>query len=518
MEAYRETVMKLGFGLQPVVEALNKALEENPEAPAVIHNDKVRSYRQLCESAQNIATQLTEMAILPGERLALDIPRSIALYELMLGCLIAGVSFMSLPRGFDKSEQIQEAKRANCVGILTDTELPLNGGLSLRGIGTFWKLPESNRGLVRSDIAGDEVYCVRTSGTTGEPKIVPIMRGQLSSFLENSQKALKIDLYAKWLWTHDLSFDYAIWETFGCLVHCGCLVVLDENKKRDARSTQRLMAKAGINVLSVTPSEFRYLFSSEAGSVNWEDYPLTEILFAGEKLSTSTFSPFFNQLDKAKVRLINAYGPSETTVFCATHVVTKGDLALESIPIGKPFPGIKFELLNSNDLEAENLELNGADVQDLEFGELKICGAQVFAGYEGGEPLTDGYQSGDICRLDEQGRFVFIGRSSGYQKINGFRVEPYEIEEYLQSHEKVDEAVVWVENTSNQGDLLLACVRGCRDVELSTRELRLACSKLPPYLRPSRYRLFDDKQWPINERGKTDRMSLRRSMYEQEEY
>ncbi|PHV07272.1 hypothetical protein CSQ96_12085 [Janthinobacterium sp. BJB412] len=500
MDDHNKIAATAGLKIRPLADALNELLVSHPDAPAAIQGDELRTYKQLSEAAQAVALQLLNAGITPGQRLALYLPRSIMLYETILGCLIAEVSFMSLPRGLDKSEQISEANRANCVGILSNEALFSSGGLAIGGIGHFWKSTEAIRPPAEPGETGVEVYCVRTSGTTGKPKVVPIHATQLTAFLDNSKSVMGISKHKRWIWMHDLSFDYSIWDTLGCLSHSGCLVILDEHMKHDARATLNLIANTGLNVLSVTPSELRYIFSRAHVDMSFDELSLSDIVIAGEKLSSSTLLPLFGELKRKGVHLTNAYGPSEATVFCLVHHISEEDTRQESIPIGSPLPGMVFELESASGLDE---------------GELIIRGAQVFGGYDGGEPLTDGYRTGDICRRDRRGHFVFVGRSNGYQKVNGFRVEPYEIEEFLQSLPDVDEAVVSVENDSDIGDFLAAHIRVRPDGDLTTRDLRLACAKLAPYLRPSKYFLVENKDWPINERGKTDRMLLRRRGHEQ---
>jgi acyl-coenzyme A synthetase/AMP-(fatty) acid ligase len=482
------TVPNAMLRIKPLADALSEMLNHRSLAPAVVQGNRVKSYQALSEAAHEVAEQLLDAGIKPGQRIVLDLPRSIELYEAILGCLIAGISFMSLPRGFGVFELVRETKKANCVGILSNIDLFPSGAIKIHSVGNLWKINEAPTQKL------NEIYCVRTSGTTGEPKVVPTNDIQLSAFLENSKNELDIAKYVNWLWSHDLSFDYAIWETLSCLTHCGCLVVLDEFTKRDPIAIMNLVAKTKVNVLSVTPSEFKYIFYGKDKQIQFDDYCLTDIIFAGERLATNTFSPFFHSLNKKNIRLFNVYGPTETAVFCSYHHITEDDLSLESIPIGKPFSGINFRLTST--------------------GELTIHGAQVFEGYDGSKLLTNGYETGDICRLDEHGRYVFVGRSGGYQKINGFRVKTYEIEEHLQSFPDVDEAVVWIENSSEDGDFLLAYVRVQRGTRIATRDLRQMCSTLPPYMRPAKFFLLYEDQWPINERGKTDRQSLRRNARE----
>src|SRR5579872_4782426 len=116
-EVSHQAIANLNTKIPLLADTLNKVLSQHPEMPAIEQGDEVKSYYQVMTAAQNIAAQLLSAGIMPGQRIALDLPRSIALYETILGCLFAGISFMSLPRGFAASELMAEIQRANCAGI-----------------------------------------------------------------------------------------------------------------------------------------------------------------------------------------------------------------------------------------------------------------------------------------------------------------------------------------------------------------------------------------------------------------
>ncbi|WP_176553614.1 hypothetical protein [Xenorhabdus szentirmaii] len=78
----------------------------------------------------------------------------------------------------------------------------------------------------------------------------------------------------------------------------------------------------------------------------------------------------------------------------------------------------------------------------------------------------------------------------------------------------VGEAVVWVDETSENLSLLYACVNVMAGVTLSTRDLRMECTQLATWLRPARYLIVPQNEWPMNTTGKTDRAELKRRIYE----
>ncbi|UYA60764.1 Long-chain-fatty-acid--CoA ligase [Pectobacterium sp. F1-1] len=472
--------------------SLNRMLMESPEAMAVSDGETHLTWKQMYERAVQIIRYFDKAGMVSGQRLALDGPRSVELYLMVLACLLSGISFISIPRNMNKQQKYQFAANTGCAGICSSSCKFEELQNTLAG---DWCIGLIHGG--RRSGYSDEVYCVRTSGTTGEPKLVPIHITQINAFLQNTHSEIPVEQGLNWSWIHDLSFDFSIWELFGALSYGGCLVVISEQMKRDPDQTRQTLEKAHVHLLSVTPSEFRYLFGGQSPTL-FNQLCLKLIVFCGEKLTAETLRLFFPTFYALKVQLLNTYGPSEATVFCSAWKVSSDDFTSDIIPIGKPFPDMTFSL--------EECREKGA-------GNLMLLGAQVFSGYEGRDPILAGYLTGDICRCDNEGVWHYIGRNEGYYKINGFRVDPLEIEEFLQSIPGVCEAVVWLEESGTTPPILKACVNVSTDNNLSTRDLRSACVKMSPWLRPARYLIITQNEWPINSRGKSDRAEIKRKFY-----
>ncbi|MEO8238309.1 MAG: FkbM family methyltransferase, partial [Flavobacterium sp.] len=130
-------------------------------------------------------------------------------------------------------------------------------------------------------------------------------------------------------------------------------------------------------------------------------------------------------------KLYNMYGPTETTVWSAWREITKDDFK-----IGKPILNTNLLLLN----EFEQQVPLGV------VGELHIGGLGVAKGYHNNTELTNKsfkninnpyfgntrfYKTGDLMRLNADGTFEYIGRKDNQVKINGYRVEPEEIEKTI---------------------------------------------------------------------------------------
>ncbi|WP_051287680.1 AMP-binding protein [Photobacterium halotolerans] len=482
---------------------LNEKLEwlllTQPDKEALICGQVTFSYQQVIRTALDISEQFAEAGLDKGHRLALDAPRSSELYSIIIACLLSGISFIYVPRSLEPESKIKFARDTSCAAIFSLTsEFDLLDQVSM-GAGLLSIFPERTIPRNPHSRSGTEIYCVRTSGTTGEPKIVPIYARQLTSFLKNVDIEFDIPVKRRWLWLHDLSFDLSIWEIMGCLFYGGGLVILSEEEKREPSSIWRVLEENHVNQIMVTPSEFRFIFS-EVRPQDVTKLSLEEILFCGEKLSVETVRPFFSEFNGQQVKLVNTYGPSEATIFCSAHTVTEQDILNGSIPIGKAFHDMIFSL---------------GSQENEHVGELLLQGGQVFEGYEG-RPLENNiYKTGDICSVGYDDVFHYIKRTGGFVKVNGFRIDLLEIEEYLQSIPGVGEAVVLVENKSEDLSILCACINVMFDSLLTTRDLRTFCAKLSPWLRPARYLMIPQNDWPMNIRGKTNKAELEKRLYEQ---
>lgn len=130
-------------------------------------------------------------------------------------------------------------------------------------------------------------------------------------------------------------------------------------------------------------------------------------------------------------KLYNMYGPTETTVWSAWRQINQ-----EDIHIGAPI--INTDLLLLNEYEQP--------VPVGVVGELYIGGSGVAKGYYNNPELTERnfkevnhpysgkgrfYKTGDLMKLNEDGTLTYVARKDNQVKVNGYRVEPEEIEKAI---------------------------------------------------------------------------------------
>jgi acyl-coenzyme A synthetase/AMP-(fatty) acid ligase len=207
-------------------------------------------------------------------------------------------------------------------------------------------------------------------------------------------------------------------------------------------------------------------------------------------------------------KITNMYGPTETTIWSATHDV---DGEGGAVPIGRPIANTRLYVLDDR---CQPLPPGVS-------GELYIAGDGVARGYLGRKELTTErfvpdpfagcesarmYRTGDLVRYRDDGVLEFIGRGDHQVKVRGHRIELGEIEARLAGSEQVNECVVTVREDSPGDRRIVGYFVGdeSRVDQTSLRE-RLR-EKLPDYMVPSH--LIQMDALPLTPNGKIDRTSL----------
>jgi len=191
----------------------------------------------------------------------------------------------------------------------------------------------------------------------------------------------------------------------------------------------------------------------------------------------TALSASLNQWQKCvseKVRLVNTYGPTETTIVATwcDFLPSSSSSSLPSaasavknsaktLPIGRPIPNARTYVLDAN-LQPVPIGVPG---------ELYIGGAGVARGYINRSDLNREkfipdifsgvqgdrlYKTGDLVRYLPDGNLEFLDRTDRQVKIRGFRIELGEIESALSQHPDVQEAVILARDEDSGGKRLIA--------------------------------------------------------------
>ncbi|WP_312163853.1 MupA/Atu3671 family FMN-dependent luciferase-like monooxygenase [Phenylobacterium sp.] len=266
----------------------------------------------------------------------------------------------------------------------------------------------------------------------------------------------------------------------------------------DKSSVAEDILQNGVTHLQCTPSMAAYLTADASGERALQQ--LDCLMVGGEALPPDLARDL---RDGLRGRLLNMYGPTETTIWSSVAVL---DAVGERVPLGEPIVNTGLSV------RAPGGQVSPRMVE----GELWISGAGVSRGYWRRPELTadrfverDGqrwYRTGDLVRMQRDGALEFLGRIDNQVKVRGHRIELGEIEAVIAEAETVGQAAVKiVEFGANDMRLVAYVTAGASPPSERDLRARLA-EKLPEFMRPSQIVILD--RMPMTPNGKIDRRAL----------
>lgn len=485
--------------------AFEAQAESVPNFVAVETKERSVTYAELNTQAAKIAATLRELGVGAPENVGLFIQRGIEYVAGILGILKCGAAYVPQHVGVAPDSQLKHiAKVASVKVILTSSAMrskipPIEGVqhvLSIEEILNTPDLPRNKIALfeysgrtfdVRAATPSSNCFLIFTSGTTGTPKGVQVMHGNVSNVILTTPMNLGMGPGVRVAQMLSIAFDMGAWETLGAVCNGATLVI----RGRDFLATAR-----SCNVLISTPTILGTL-DAEACRQNVRvvavagepcPYPLAE--------KWASFCEFYNSC-----------GPTETTIVNTAHRHVPGSTLMS---IGKPISNNTVYIL---DQKGHPLEIG-------ETGEMWAGGRCVTAGYLDLPALTEKryiydpfldngsrmYKTGDLGRWTDEGTLEHLGRCDDQVKVKGFRVELDGISAVLESVEGVQKAIAL-----KQDERIVAAVAP-KFVDISAAK-RAVAAQLPYYCVPDLIAAVETM--PITPNGKVDKTVVRRIIKEE---
>jgi amino acid adenylation domain-containing protein len=483
-------------------------VSETPQAIALQTGSVAWSYKDLDDSSNRIANRLVRSGVGRGCLVGLMVQRSSQAMAAILGILKAGAAYVPL-------DVTYPAERLRFMIGDADLKIVLTSGESSSRLEQITGGPHQfvDVGQVQDENSSapdisvdpsDLAYVMYTSGSTGKPKGVMIEHRSIVRFVSN-QNYFSFSAQERFLQVASLSFDLSTFEIWGSLLNGACLVLIPPSVP-SLSDLAEILERQRISTLLLSTGLFNALVEEFPGSFRH----LSNLLVAGDVLSPPHARKAMEAMRYG--RLINGYGPTESTTFASCHQVRPEDITSGSIPIGIPIAATSIYILD------QNLQ----PVSGRESGEIYIAGAGLARGYLNrpeltqekflkhafsGDPSARMYRSGDMGRFNARGEIEFLGRLDSQVKIRGFRVETSEIEIAASLFPDVSAAAVVV-NRRDSDDKSLCCFfvpRSGKTVSGADLEGYLR-EKLPPYMVPAQFVSID--RLPLNANGKVDRAAL----------
>jgi amino acid adenylation domain-containing protein/non-ribosomal peptide synthase protein (TIGR01720 family) len=418
----------------------------NPAAIALCGNGFSMSYAELSEKVNGLAAHLiTACKVQPQEPVAMLMDRSPNMLVAILAIIKAGAAYMPISTVEPDNRIAAMLKVAGVKTILMDDDAAGAFRFGTEAYTVFpvnqWiNQPASYQDSMFPLPAENKLACILyTSGTTGVPKGVALEHKGFVNMIGWMRQQFSFQPGDVILQRFSYCFDFSIYEIFGALCN-GCSLHLPGDEiLDDTTSLIQTIEQAGITHLSFTPAELQ-LFLKELPFAGSPALKNLKWITAGGEILKPLLAQLFHS--KLSARLLNIYGPTETSVLVSAYEVTAGDT---HISVGKPIPGVQIYILDK--------EMNPLPVGIP--GQLYIAGKALARTYLNGSDegkfmthiFADGrsvelYNTGDICRWLPDGTIDFIGRKDHLLKVNGFRVEANEIENMLYRHKDVNEVAV----------------------------------------------------------------------------
>ncbi|MGH8758587.1 MAG: amino acid adenylation domain-containing protein, partial [Burkholderiales bacterium] len=477
--------------------------ELTPDAPAVVFEDTVVSYRQLHERSVRKARQLIVDGVEPGDIVAVALPRSEQLLVVLLAIMRTGAAYLPIDLDSPLERTALVLDDALPIALIAQPEMHPHFARD----GLLLLQPEEldaplSDGSHEPDLSVPEgtAYVLYTSGSTGRPKGVEVTHRNLGNFLQGMQRQLAPTAHDRFLAVTTVIFDIAGLELYLPLTVGARVVMASSEAVHNPPVLARLIQRSGATHVQATPSLWRILLASPETRLD-----KVHVLVGGEALSAELAA----RLKTAAAHVTQFYGPTETTIWST---------AFELDEIGAGTPSIGRPIVNT---QLYVLDDERQPVPTGAVGELYIGGAGVAKGYLHRPQLTEErfpadrfanngsrmYRTGDLVRWSDDGWLEFIGRADSQVKIRGHRVELGEIESLLLQHEAIAVAAVGA-HRDDAGAVTLAGYLVVSAGELiDLDEVRTALAgRLPDYMVPTSFMLLD--ALPLTPNGKLDRKAL----------
>ena len=487
-------------------------------AVAAMHQGKRLTWAELSAEADRAARGLWSLGIRRGDRVGLWSTNCIEWIVMHMGAARAGAALVNVNPAY-RSHELQYTLGKSRMKVLflwhrdkrADYEEILGRarhGLSLELEHTvYFDSPEWGAlldapGRLPERVAVDDVANIQyTSGTTGLPKGVMLTHHNIvnnGQFLAQGFHYTELDR---------ICVPVPLFHCYGCVigtmtaVNTGAAILLP-NWTFDAQATLRTVHEERATSVYGVPA----MYVAEMALPDFASFDLRSLrtgMMSGAPCPVELKKRVLNEMHCRE--LVIAYGQTETS-----PVVTMSDAA-DSIEIrvktvGRAMPQTEIRIASRE---------TGETLAVGQQGEVCARGYAVMKGYDGDPEGTamvihaDGWlHTGDLGIMHEDGCIHLTGRSRDVIIRGGENIYPREVEEFLYTHPKVDEAQVVGIPNARLGEIVAAWVRLRSGMEATEEEIRDFCQgQIAYYKIPAHVRFVDD--FPATLSGKIQKYKIR---------
>ncbi len=536
---------------QTIGNALTQTAATFPQREALVvgHQGIRWSYAELDEQVDAFAAGLIAMGFVPGDRIGVWAPNCAEWVVAQFATAKAGIIQVNINPAYRVHELEYVLNKVSCKGLITAAEFKSSDylamlktlapelGSSEPGRVSARRLPHL-KSLIRlgdektpgfdnfNDVAAmggdkekqrlaqlktrlqadDAINIQFTSGTTGAPKGATLTHfnilnngyfvGQAMKFTEQDRLCIPVPFY------HCFGM---VMGNLNCIAHGATMVVPGEGF--DPAMTLQAIADEKCTALYGVPT----MFIAELDLPNFSDYDLSSLrtgIMAGASCPIEVMKRVFSEMNMGEITI--AYGMTETSPV-SFQSSTDDPVERRVSTVGRIHPHVQVKIINER----------GETVPRGERGELCTRGYNVMSGYWDDEEQTREaldksawMHTGDLGIIDDAGYCNIVGRVKDMVIRGGENVYPREVEEFLYTHEKIQDVSVFGVPDDQYGEQLCAWIKLKAGCEANEEEMRSFCKeKIAHYKIPHYVRFVDD--FPMTVTGKLQKFIMRDKMIDE---
>ncbi|AOW13036.1 malonyl-CoA synthase [Hydrogenophaga crassostreae] len=474
-------------------------------------DDRRWTFGDLHGQSAQMANWLQSLGLKPGDRVMVQVEKSVPALVFYLACLRAGVVYVPLNTAYQSAELAYFMENAEPSVFVADPskadslrELTTRIGvphLVTLGADGQGSLIEATRQLptehaIFEATQNDLAAILYTSGTTGRSKGAQLTHNNLAS---NA-----LTLHKLWGWKPGDVLVHAlpIFHVHGLFVACHCALLNASKMLWMGKFTPRQMLAwlPQATVFMGVPTLYVRLLQEAA--LTPESCAHMRLFISGSApLLTETFREW---QDRTGHTILERYGMSETAMITSNPYRAEDGPRLGGT-VGRPLPGVELRCMSEQ----------GQPCPTGDIGGIEVRGPNVFPGYwrmpeaNAKEFTADGwFKTGDVGHINAEGYVTIVGRSKDLIITGGYNVYPAEVEGYINDLPGVAESAVIGCPHADFGEGVVAVVVAQAGAKLDAAELTQAIkSQIAGFKVPKH--LFIVDELPRNVMGKVQKKALR---------